>query len=118
MLISEAQFPLPHSMHTTELTSVEEMIFGAGSSFFLISMMLNSNGELKEVCQWKKSKILNKMCFEDPDTHLWKDIINKIPEVKPIFDHIKSLEYYDKPEYCKISDQLLKILARFEAKEK
>ena len=54
--------------------------------------------------------LLKAECLQYPEKKLWfrtKDMV----EVRNIFNHIKSLEYKDKPNYKLIRDNLKSILA-------
>lgn len=51
--------------------------------------------------------------MKNPEKYLWTTTTKKITQVKDIFNHIKSLDYDDKPKYCFISHKLQEILATY-----
>ena len=59
-------------------------------------------------------KNIKKACLDSPDEKLWL-ITKRMPEVKTIFYHLKSLEYADKPNYDLIRCNLKSILGTNES---
>lgn len=58
-------------------------------------------------------KVIKKACLDKPKVKLWiatKDMV----QVRTIFDHIKSLDYKDRPNYQLIRDALKSIMAQHE----
>lgn len=56
-------------------------------------------------------KAIKTQCLANPTKYLW--IATKdIPEVRTIFNHLKSLEYKDKPDYMLIKNELRSIYER------
>jgi uncharacterized membrane protein len=74
---------------------------------------------LNEKLKWREQKEytmeevknIKTECLNKPDEKLW--IVTKdVPEVKNIFNHLKSLSYKDKPNYMYIRNQLKSILSK------
>lgn len=65
--------------------------------YILIFVLDNNKDEVKDI----KMK-----CLKKPEKYLLTTTIKKFPQIREIFNHIKSLQYEDKPKYSFIANKL------------